>query len=36
MPKRKAIAIEHLASAVKLIGLRFTAKERKLMLDNVN
>jgi len=36
MTKRQRLSIEHLPAAEKLIGLRFTAKERKLMIDDLN
>jgi Asp-tRNA(Asn)/Glu-tRNA(Gln) amidotransferase A subunit family amidase len=36
MAKRQRIQITHLPAAEKLIGLHFTAKEHKLMIDEVN
>ncbi|HSD84159.1 MAG TPA: amidase, partial [Anaerolineae bacterium] len=36
MPPRKRLTVSHLPSAEKLIGLRFTAKERRLMIDGLN
>jgi Asp-tRNA(Asn)/Glu-tRNA(Gln) amidotransferase A subunit family amidase len=36
MPKRQRIQISHLSAAEKLIGLHFTAKERRLVIDEVN
>ncbi|CAG0934466.1 amidase [Thermoflexales bacterium] len=36
MTKRQRLTISHLPNAEKLIGLRFTAKERQLMLANLN
>jgi Asp-tRNA(Asn)/Glu-tRNA(Gln) amidotransferase A subunit family amidase len=36
MTKRRRLHISHLPDAEKLIGLRFTPAERKLMLDGIN
>lgn len=36
MPDEKRIKAQHIANAEKVIGLAFTAAERKLMLDDVN
>jgi Asp-tRNA(Asn)/Glu-tRNA(Gln) amidotransferase A subunit family amidase len=36
MTKRQRISIKHLPAAEKLIGLHFTAKEHKLMIDKIN
>ena len=36
MPKRKVIARAQISAAEKVVGLRFTEAERKLMLDGVN
>lgn len=36
MTKRQRVSIKHLPAAERLIGLHFTAKEHKLMIDEIN
>jgi Asp-tRNA(Asn)/Glu-tRNA(Gln) amidotransferase A subunit family amidase len=36
MPTRQRLSIQHLPAAEKLIGLHFTAKERRLMIDDLD
>ncbi|HTP10771.1 MAG TPA: amidase [Anaerolineae bacterium] len=36
MTKRQRVSIKHLPAAEKLIGVHFTAKEHKLMIDEIN
>ena len=36
MPTRQRLSIKHLPDAEKLIGLHFTAKEHRLMIDDLN